>query len=153
VRVSNFKIDPMWHDRFAMITRGFVEEFSLKMSRNAWVFYLALATFYNRDQQRAFPNAEMLFAVLPLSRFARCRALRELVDLGLVEVWGEKRGRRRRTFYRLPRADTKGHHMAQVQQATCEELLAWEVEGTLPPGSAWVQRAYLKSGRRVCAWQ
>lgn len=152
MRVSSFKIDPMWHDRFAMITRGFIEEFSLRMSRNAWVLYLALATFYNRKQQRSFPSPEMLFAVAPLSRFARCRALRELVALGLVEVWGQKRRRRRLTFFRLIHADAKGHHMAQVQQATCEELIAREVEGTLPPGSAWVKQAYLKSRRKVCAW-
>lgn len=153
VRASGFKVDEKWHERFAMVTRGFVEEFSLKMSRNAWALYLALATFYNRNQQRAFPNLEMVFAVLPLSRYARCRALRELVNLGLVEVWGARRGRKWRTFYRFPHADTTGHHMAGVQQPTCEELLAWDAEGRLPPGHAWVQQAYLKSKTGVVAWQ
>ena len=60
MRASSFKVDPKWSQRFAMITRGFVEEFSQRMSRNAWVSYLGLATFYNRHQQRAFPNLEQL---------------------------------------------------------------------------------------------
>jgi hypothetical protein len=153
VRGRGFKVDEKWHERFAMITRGFVEEFSLRMSRNAWVLYIALGTFYNRNQQRAFPNLKMLFAVLPLSRYARCRALRELVDLGLVEVWGARRGRKRQTFYRLPYVDATGHHMSQVQQPTCEQLLAAYAEDCLPPEYDWVRQAYLKSRKGVVAWQ
>lgn len=153
VRAANFKIDPMFHERFAMITRGFIEEFSLGMSRNAWGLYLTLATFYNLNQQRSFPTLKMLEAVCPLSRFSRSRALRELTDLGLVEVWGEKLGRKRRTFYRLLHVDAKGHHMAQVQQLSCEDLYERRAEGLLSPGYDLLDRAYLKTGREVRAWQ
>ena len=149
MRAANFKIDHMFHDRFAMITRGFVEEFSLRMSRNAWVLYLALATFYNREQQRAFPTAEMLFAVVPLTRSSRSRALRELLDLQLVEVWGQRQRRRRRTFYRLLHVDRQGHHLMQAQQPTCDQLQAWKAEGALPRDFEWVRQAYLKSEKRV----
>jgi len=132
-----------------MISRGFVEEFSLKMSRNAWVLYLALGTFYSLPQQRSFPTLELLFAVCPLSRFSRSRALCELADLGLVEVWGKRQGRTRRTFYRLLHVDAKGHHLAEVQQPRAEELLSWEAEGMLPPDFMWAQSAYVKPVKRV----
>lgn len=150
MRGPGFKEDDKWQLRFAMITRGFVEEFAFAMSRNAWVLYLALATFYNFSQQRSFPKLEMLEAVCPLSRSSRSRGLRELVNLGLVEVWGERRGRRRRTFYRLLNVDARGHHLAQVQQVSGGELMNWTLKGSIPPDYEWVQRAYLKSWRRVC---
>lgn len=153
MRVSAFKIDPNWDEWFALITRGFLTEFAFAMSRNAWVLYLTLATFYNRRQARAFPTLERIETVCPLGRFSRSRALRELRKLGLVEVWAERRGRRRRTFYRLLHADAKGHHKAQLQQATCEEIFERAVKGVLPPGYEWVQRAHLKSGRSVCVCQ
>ncbi len=148
-----FKQGEWWQSGFAMVTRGFIEEFCFAMSRNAWILYLALATFYNLSQRRSFPTNAMLFAVCSLSRFSRSRALRQLLDLGLVEVWGEKRGRRRRTFYRLLHVDAGGHHVARRQQHTFDELREWAAEGRLPPGYGWVQRAYVKSGGRVCAWQ
>ncbi|HEV2492292.1 MAG TPA: hypothetical protein VG204_04385 [Terriglobia bacterium] len=145
-------VDPNWHNRFVMVTRGFLEEFSLKMSRNAWVLYLALGTFYHLYQQRSFPKLEMLEAVCPLSKFSRSRALRELVDLGLVEVWGEQRGRKRRTFYRLLHVDAKGHHVAKVEQPTYEDIYERLAQGALSPGYEWVQRAYLKTVQEVCPW-
>jgi hypothetical protein len=144
VRKSSFQVDENWEKRFAMVTRGFIEEFCFSLSLNAWVLYLTLATFYNLQQKRSFPTLEMLEATCPLSRFSRSRALRTLFGLGLVEVWGEKRGRRRRTFYRLLHADAGGHHMAQCQQPTFNELREWASKSTLPPEYDWVQRAYVK---------
>jgi DNA-binding transcriptional ArsR family regulator len=148
-KVVGFKVDEKWQQHFGMITRGFVEEFGFALSRNAWVLYLALATFYNIQQQRAFPNLEMLYAVCPLSKSSRSRALGELFEHGLVEVWSERLGRRRRTFYRLPHVDAKGHHLAEVQQPRWEDLLRQELEHTLPEQFAWVHSATLKSGPRV----
>jgi len=133
-----------------MVTRGFNEEFCLKMSRNALVLYMALGTFYNRNQHRAFPTLEMLEAACPLSRFSRSRALGELHDLGLVEVWGEKHRRRRLTFYRLLHVDAGGHHVAERQQPTVDELRKWAAVGALSPEYDWMQRAYVKSRRGVC---
>jgi hypothetical protein len=149
VQKLSFKVDDKWHDRFALITRGFIEEFCLKMGRNAWVLYLALGTFYNLAQRRSFPNLQMLEAVCPLTRSARSRALRELTDLGLVEVWGEKFRRKRRTFYRLLHVDAKGHHTAERHQPTSEEIDELETEGALPAEYEWAKRAYAKSGRSV----
>jgi hypothetical protein len=143
------KIDEKWNDHFAMITRGFWEEFNLRLPRNAWALYVALATFYSNRQARAFPKSEELYTVCPLSVFSRSRAMFRLIDEGLIEVWGERIKRRRRTFYRFPHVDAKGHHMAQVQQPTAQELLEQKQKGTLPPDFGWVETAYLKSHRRV----
>lgn len=153
MRKASFKVDENWHSRFAMITRSFVEEFCLKMRRNAWALYLALGTFYNLKQRRSFPSLQMLEAVCPVTRFSRSRALRELIDLGLVEVWGERSGRRRRTFYRLPHVDAKGHHTAERQQPTSEEIDELETEGALPVEYEWARRAYVKSSRRVSLYR
>jgi hypothetical protein len=149
MRKSSFNVDDNWHSRFVMISRGFVEEFCFKMRLNAWVLYLALGTFYNLSQRRSFPNLEMLEAVCPLTRSARSRALRELIDLGLVEVWGERLKRKRRTFYRLVHVDAKGHHTAERQQLTLEEIAELDTTGKLPAEYEWAKRAYAKSRRRV----
>jgi predicted transcriptional regulator len=131
-----------------MVTRGFLEQFCLELTRNEWTLYLALSTFLNFEQRRAFPSVTELETVLPIDRPSRSKAFRKLIDLALVEVWAEKVGRRRRTFYRFPYIDEKGHHVGQRQQSTAEELLQWNAEGSLPPGFEWLKEAWPKSTRR-----
>jgi hypothetical protein len=143
------KVDPKWSEHFAMISRGFVEEFGLRLSRNAWVLYQGLSTFYNRKQRRAFPPLAHLYAVCPLSRFSRSRAMLELVDALLVEVWSESVGRRERRFYRLLFVDAKGHHVSTRQQHTAEELRELERAGSLPPGFEWLKSSYSRIERRA----
>ena len=133
-----------WNRFFGMITRGFVENFSLALNRNSWVIYLALATFYNRKQKRSFPPPERLYAVVPLDRSARSRALSPLRKLGLVEIWGERKGRRRRRFFRLLHVDESGRHVADRQQPTHEELSILQKTGKLPKHLEWVRNSYLK---------
>jgi hypothetical protein len=146
-----FTPDEKWPDHFALITRGFWEEFCLRLTRNEWALYIGSATFYSNGQLRAFPTPAQLFAVCPLDKFARSRATRTLIDEELVEIWSEKiKGTRRwRTFYRFPHVDSRGYHMAGLQQPTAKELLAWDRENKLPLEYAWVKGAYLKSHRRV----
>ena len=148
--VPKFKVDAKWNDRFVLITRSFITEFCLSMSRNAWILYVSISTFYNISQERAFPKLEMLEAVCPLSRWSRSRALLELLNLRLVEVWGEKVGRRRRTFYRLLQVNPKGWHMAERQQLTGEELQERFSRKKLLKGMEWVQKAYRKSKQGAC---
>ena len=155
---KEFIPDEHWRDHFAMLTRGFVEEFSLRLNRNAWAMYLTLATFYNRKQQRAYPTMQKIEHVCPLDRSSRSRALYHsdrrskngtlsLIDTGLVEVWSERVKRRRRTFFRLPHVDAGGHHCGERQQPTGEELVEWARANTLPPGFEWVKQSYMKSQR------
>jgi hypothetical protein len=137
-------VDEKWHQRFGMITRCFVAEFCLTLTRNEWVLYLTLATFYNPSQRRSFPRLKDIEAVCPLGAPARSRALSGLKKHGLVEVWGERTGRRKRTFYRLLHAGTKGHHLAEQQQPTGEELQERERKGKLGEDYEWVRTAYRK---------
>lgn len=137
----------LWQDFFLQLTRGFIEEFSLAMNRNAWVLYMALGTFYNSKQRRAFPKPEHLDAVVPLARYGRSRALGKLVELGLVEIWGERKGRRRRTFYRLLHVNEKRRHCAKKQQLDWREIEEMKNHGQLPKDYAWATAAYLKRGK------
>jgi hypothetical protein len=107
------------------------------------MLYAAIGTFYNPVQKRAFPRLDMLEAICPLSRYSRSRALRELLTLGLVEVWGEKRGRRRRTVYRLPYVNEKRWHMAHPQQATGDELQDLIAKNQLPADLEWAGRGWV----------
>ena len=119
------------------------------MNRNAWVLYLALGTFYNRKECRAFPTLEQLYAVFPLERYGRSRALGKLVELGLVEVWGERRQRRRRTFYRLLHVDDTGKHCAEKMQPSWAELKEMQSRTQLSEAYEWVTTAYLKHGQSI----
>jgi hypothetical protein len=142
-------VDERWNQRFAMITRGFVAEFSLALTRNAQSMYLTLATFYSLRQQRAFPTLKHIEAVCPLGGPARSRALAQLKQLGLVEVWAERRGRRRHTFYRLLHVDATGHHLAERQQPTGKELQERQRQGVLGEDYEWLKRAYPKRLHRL----
>ncbi len=124
-----------------MISRGFVEEYCFKLGRNEWVLYLALATFYNGKQRRAFPTPEQLYAVVPISRYGRSRAMRKLIELELIEVWGETLKRRRRTFYRLLNVSDGRRHLANRQQRSYKELRELAGKGELPADEGWLHRA------------
>lgn len=141
-----------WHERFTMITRGFIEEYSLALKRNEWVLYLALAAFYNPQQKRSFPTILILEQLLPIDRYGRSRAVKRLTELGLVEVWSEKRGRRRLPFYRLLHADEKGKHMAAPQQPSEKELLDFARNGGLPAGYEWFHTAHRKGCGKTRVW-
>jgi hypothetical protein len=111
-----------WPNWFAMITRGFVEEYSLELKRNEWALYLALATFYNLPQRRSFPTLQMLEQLVPIDRYGRSRALKRLTALGLVEVWSERwegEGARFTDSYTQTRRESTWRHRSSPQRNNC----------------------------------